>query len=216
MNDAGWNYGSLTDYFLPKQIYCRPPDDWYIGQYPLGGKRWRTQQRLYYSRTQLPRAVDQWIKEELLDTDAILAITEERKSSERGGLLPQGAILDDSTRDLFNDWAAAAKELWRPNDLLATMIRQQRIDLGLGTGGRVRNRKHSPAWGGNNKRPPPDKTADVSAEEGAELEALEDEGGRAERSDRGPLIGIQGKLLGSSVEALLQGQIPLLLLCDSG
>lgn len=30
VNDVDWNYGALTDYFLPRKIFCHPPKDWFL------------------------------------------------------------------------------------------------------------------------------------------------------------------------------------------
>jgi len=70
---------------------------------------------------------------------------------------------------------------------LAILIRKQRMELGLGGGG-LRHRKNSPNWGGRrkagDKAPSP---ADDALEEEYEQEY---ELGVAERSDRGPVIGV--------------------------
>lgn len=72
---------------------------------------------------------------------------DELRGRKFGHILPEGQTLPDALEDIFIDYAAAAKELWRPNQILDAMIRGQRMELGLGSGG-IRNRKNSPTFGG--------------------------------------------------------------------
>lgn len=70
-----------------------------------------------------------------------------RKFAPGTSVLPEGETLPAAFEEVFADFAAALKEVWRPNQELATLIRKQRMELGLGGGG-LRHRKHSPTWGG--------------------------------------------------------------------
>lgn len=72
------------------------------------------------------------------------------------------------------------------------MIRSQRMDLGLGAGG-LRNRKHSPTFGG--KRRETDPSSPRTPVEEVESDKHDfDEAGGAERSDRGAVIGVHVRL----------------------
>ncbi|KAI5480768.1 hypothetical protein MNV49_007174 [Pseudohyphozyma bogoriensis] len=198
-NDEHWNYGSLSEYFLPRQIHCRPSPDWFLrdapGVVPLGAKRWTSEDRVWFGRELLDKA-DDWTRDELLDPDAMT----ELKVAKYGRILPEGATLPDQLEEVFVDFAAAAKELFsRPNDQLATMIRSQRMELGLGTGG-LRNRKNSPTWGGNRRT---GDTKRPAVEDVHEDDHDFDEAGGAERSDRGPLIGTYFRLDKSNVAPVL-------------
>ncbi|ORY89385.1 hypothetical protein BCR35DRAFT_300547 [Leucosporidium creatinivorum] len=183
-DDVDWNFGSLQDYFLPRQIHCLPPSDWFLptSATPLGAKRWASSDRLWFGRS-LAAHADKWLRDEILDSEAM----QELKGRSFGPLLPEGETLPASLEEIFVDFSAGLRELWKPNDELAIMIRRQRMELGLGEGG-LRHRKNSPTWGGNRRH---GTTRDRVAVEEVEDEDDHDyeEAGGAERSDRGPVIG---------------------------
>ena len=62
-DDSGWNYGALSDYFLPRLIHCRPPADWFSTDLAtrLGTRRWQGTDRVWVSRER-EREMDQWIR----------------------------------------------------------------------------------------------------------------------------------------------------------
>ncbi|BGP40154.1 hypothetical protein JCM10450v2_004133 [Rhodotorula kratochvilovae] len=182
-DDAEWNYGALSDYFLPRLVYCRPPEDWFSTAVAtrVGTRRWQGQDRVWLSR-ETEAQVDEWIRDEMLDPAAV----DELRTRRFGDILPEGETLPAAFEEVFADFASAIKEVWRPNNELATLIRKQRMELGLGGGG-LRHRKHSPTWGGNRRlgASPSDASA---ADEDKDRE--EWEYGVAERSDRGPVVGV--------------------------
>ncbi|KAL8281093.1 hypothetical protein RQP46_006451 [Phenoliferia psychrophenolica] len=182
-DDTEWNYGSLREYFLPKLVHCKPPADWFLKEaaVPLGSKRWANEDRVWFS-TELSAKADDWIRSETLDASAM----RELHSRTYGHILPQGQTLPSELEDVFSDFAAAVKEIWKPNDQLSILIRSLRMELGLGAGG-LRNRKNSPAWGGARRKG--DDSRRLPVEDVAEDDHDYDEAGGAERSDRGPLIG---------------------------
>lgn len=107
-----------------------------------------------------------------------------------GGLLPEGQALPDCLEDSFDEFVSVAKELWRPNDRLDTMIRRSKMEMGLGSAGTLRRkRKNSPAWGGNRRKGEPTNVRQPveTVEEG---DHDFNEMGGAERADRPPIIGM--------------------------
>lgn len=159
---------------------------------PLGAKRWANSDRIWFSR-HLQLKADDWIRDETLDPTAIA----ELRGRQFGPILPEGETLPEAVADVFVDFVRETSSLWRPNDQLATMLRAQRMELGLGVGG-LRNRKNSPTWGGkkrkgSNSRQPVEEVKDPDQHDF-------DEAGGMERSDRGPLIGVYVRL-GDSAEA---------------
>ncbi|GAA5904087.1 hypothetical protein JCM5296_000330 [Sporobolomyces johnsonii] len=185
-DDSEWNMGSLSEYFLPRLVYCRPPSDWFDTSKAtkVGTRRWQSKDRVWVSR-EMEDETDEWIREEMLDPNAIA----ELRSRQLGHILPEGETLPPALEEVFADFSAAVKEVWRPNHQLAVLIRKQRMELGLGGGG-LRHRKHSPTWGGNRRQG--DDGSSPTAEELAEEEEFEQEYefGVAERSDRGPVVGV--------------------------
>lgn len=174
-----------TDYFMPKPIYCRPPPDWFLpsAATPLGSKRWAAADRVYFAR-HLASHADAWLRDEILDAEAM----QDLKGANFGPLLPEGATLPPALEETFVDFSASLRELWKPNDELATLIRRQRMALGLGEGG-LRHRKNSPTWGGNRRHG--SSKSRVAVEEVEDEEDHDyDEAGGAERSDRGPIVGV--------------------------
>ncbi|GAA6016051.1 hypothetical protein JCM11491_000653 [Sporobolomyces phaffii] len=186
-DDARWNYGALSEYFLPRLVYCRPPVDWYDDRQAvkLGSKRWQSKDRVWVSRD-MEKEMDEWVREEMLDQSAVA----ELRDRKLGTILPEGETLPAALEEVYTDFSGVLKEVWRPNHQLAVLIRKQRMELGLGGGG-LRHRKNSPNWGG--RRRPSDRGSSVSAQDlAAEEEEFEQEYELhvAERSDRGPVIGV--------------------------
>ncbi|KAM0753097.1 hypothetical protein T439DRAFT_286646 [Meredithblackwellia eburnea MCA 4105] len=181
-DDTEWVYGSLREYFLPRQIHCQPPTDWFLqdAAVPLGSKRWANADRVWFSTDLIDKA-DDWIREEMIDQTAM----KELRQRQFRDILPQGETLPPELEDVFRDFAAATRELWRPNDQLATLIRSQRMELGLGGGG-LRRKNHSPTWGGARRSGSDSQRPNV--EDVPEDELDFEEVGGAERSDRGPII----------------------------
>ncbi|GAA6051715.1 hypothetical protein JCM3770_002697 [Rhodotorula araucariae] len=181
-DDAEWNYGALSDYFLPRLVYCRPPEDWFSPGVAVrvGTRRWQGQDRVWLSR-ECEAEVDEWIRDEMLDPVAV----DELRARRFGDILPEGETLPAAFEEVFADFASAIKEVWRPNNELANLIRKQRMELGLGGGG-LRHRKHSPTWGGNRRLGLSASDPVVDDDEDRE----EWEYGVAERSDRGPVVGL--------------------------
>ncbi|BGO91596.1 hypothetical protein NBRC10512_008043 [Rhodotorula toruloides] len=182
-DDSGWNYGSITDYFLPRAIYCRPPVDWFSPDVAtkVGTRRWQGKDRVWLSREQEVES-DEWVRDEMLDPNAV----EELRTRSLGHILPEGETLPPALEDSFSDFSTALREVWRPNDHLATLIRRQRMELGLGGGG-LRHRKHSPTWGG---RKLGSNAAAVESQSAEEEEEEEWEYSVSRRSDRGPVVGV--------------------------
>lgn len=185
-DDQDWDFGSLRDYFLPRQIHCRPPSDWFVptAAVALGSRKWQTKGRVIYSRALAP-AADSWIRDELLDPVAIYKLHEQ----DYGHILPEGETLAPALEEAYVDAHAALKEIWRPNGHLATMIRRQRIELGLGEGG-IRNRKNSPTWGGQRKAGAAEGRTQEEVDAETDEHADHDEAPGHERGDRGPVIGV--------------------------
>lgn len=121
--------------------------------------------------------------DETLDSDSLAEI----RAGHTGLILPEGDTLHPSLEEVFVDFSSALKDLWKPNDELAIMIRRQRIELGVGEGG-LRNRKNSPTWGGNRRHGEKGERKNVEDVEDEEEHDFEEAGG-AERADRGPVIG---------------------------
>ncbi|GAA6061475.1 hypothetical protein JCM10212_002554 [Sporobolomyces blumeae] len=183
-DDSSWNYGSLSEYFLPRLVYCRPPSDWFDPSVavPLGSKRWQSKDRVWTGR-QMEKEADEWVREEMLDQHAVA----ELKDRQFGTILPEGETLPAALEEVFTDFNSALKDVWRPNHQLAVLIRKQRMELGLGGGG-LRHRKNSPNWGGRRK---PGSAASKAVDELTEEEYEQEyELMVAERSDRGPVVGV--------------------------
>ncbi|GAA5850485.1 hypothetical protein JCM8547_001889 [Rhodosporidiobolus lusitaniae] len=183
-DDSEWNYGSLSGYFLPRLVYCRPPRDWYDASKAVrvGSKRWQGKDRVFVSR-EFEDETDEWIRDEMLDPHAV---EELRQRASVGHILPEGESLPPAFEEVFADFASVLKEVWRPNDQLSVLVRKQRMELGLGGGG-LRHRKNSPTWGGRGRGG--SSTSSRSAEEEAE-DQEEWEYDVNERADRGPVIGV--------------------------
>lgn len=169
--------GSLQDFFLPRQIFCRPPRDWFVPRTTVGRRRWTASDRVAVSMTESD-ALDRWIREEMIDHDSVASL----RSLMHGTILAEGDTLPEAMEDLFSDYSVQAKELWRVNDYVNSLVQNQRMDLGLGEGG-VRSRKASPSFGGNRRGAAP------KVEEGKEASSESMAGGAA-RGDRGPLIAV--------------------------
>ncbi|GAA5886072.1 hypothetical protein JCM6882_004253 [Rhodosporidiobolus microsporus] len=181
-DDSSWNYGSLTDFFLPRLVYCRPPSDWFdtAKAVKVGTRRWQGRDRVWVGREREDEA-DEWIRDEMLDPHAV---DELRNRPTVGRILPEGESLPPAFEEVFADFGSALKEVWRPNDQLSILIRKQRMELGLGGGG-LRHRKHSPTWGGNRRAGARARTPEEEEQDEEEWEFEINE-----RSDRGPVIGV--------------------------
>ncbi|GAA5935417.1 hypothetical protein JCM3775_006268 [Rhodotorula graminis] len=185
-DDAQWNYGALSDYFVPRLVHCRPPEDWFStgAATRVGTRRWQGQDRVWLGRETEPQ-VDEWIRDEMLDPNDLDDLRA-RKFAPGTTVLPEGETLPSAFEEVFSDFAAALKEVWRPNQELAALVRKQRMELGLGGGG-LRHRKHSPTWGGNRRKgAAPVDTSQDDEEQDREAWEL----GVAERADRGPVVGL--------------------------
>ncbi|GAA5900075.1 uncharacterized protein JCM6883_006084 [Sporobolomyces salmoneus] len=187
-DDSQWNYGSLSEYFLPRFVYCRPPNDWYDESKAvrLGTKRWQSKDRVWVGR-EMEREMDEWIREEMLDQSASVNPSTATTTKDATEILPEGETLPPSLEEVYTDFEGVLKEVWRPNHELAVLIRKQRMELGLGGGG-LRHRKNSPNWGGRQRKGDRSTNQDSSTEE--EDFEQEYELSIAERSDRGPVIGV--------------------------
>ncbi|GAA6007052.1 hypothetical protein JCM10207_009185 [Rhodosporidiobolus poonsookiae] len=183
-DDSTWNYGSLTDYFLPRLVYCRPPKNWFdrTKATKVGTRRWQGKDRVWVGRT-MEEETDEWIRDEMLDPHAMDDL---RNRPSVGAVLPEGQSLPPPFEEVFADFSSALKEVWRPNEQLANLIRKQRMELGLG-GGSVRHRKHSPTWGGN-RRGGSRGSSTIDEDEDADQEEWEYDVN--ERGDRGPVVGV--------------------------
>jgi hypothetical protein len=156
----------------------------------------------------MSKSMDDWIREETLDHESMLNHRDDL-STMTGGLLSEGDTINEALEDSFADFSAVTRELWKPNVQVAAMVKKQRMELGLGTGG-IRNRKNSPTFGGR-KRKREEEEKGEGEEKRATTEEVENSGdehdfeGGAERSDRGPVIGVQfqTRLGSSSVEEIL-------------
>ncbi|SCV72267.1 BQ2448_4961 [Microbotryum intermedium] len=191
-DDVEWNYGALRDYFMPRSIHCRPPKDWFMTEpaTALGTRRWQGQDRIWFSRQHMKHA-DDWIREETLDPDAM----DEMRHRQLGPVLREGETLPASLEEVFADASAVLRELWKPHDQLATMIRRQRMELGLGDGA-VRGRKNSPTWGGAKRRSEESRNPGRADAEQVDEDVRDyDQQSGAERNDRGPVIGVHVPLL---------------------
>ena len=58
-----WNYGALSDYFVPRLVHCRPPEDWFstAAATRVGTRRWQGQDRVWLGR-ETEAQVDEWIR----------------------------------------------------------------------------------------------------------------------------------------------------------
>ncbi|KAM0791277.1 hypothetical protein ACM66B_005752 [Microbotryomycetes sp. NB124-2] len=208
-DDSEWNFGHLRSYFVPRSIHCRPPRDWFLtsSAVPLGSKRWTMADRVWYGR-QLGSQGDEWLRQEVLDNESV---NQELRGKQFGEVLPSGETLQASLTEVFEDFVAAVKDVWRPNDELANLIQKQRMELGLGADKLLRHRKHSPTWGGARKQGhrdanEEDRAKGKEAAEADESDAddnedaeddddddqdIEPEAGGASKLDRGPIIAVQ-------------------------
>ncbi|GAA5962924.1 hypothetical protein JCM3765_005922 [Sporobolomyces pararoseus] len=190
-DDSRWNYGSLSEYFLPRLVYCRPPQDWYDPSQAvkLGSKRWQSKDRVFVSR-EMEKEMDEWVREEMLDQSAVSELNQ-RKVLQGSTVLPEGETLPASLEEVYTDFEGVLKEVWRPNHQLAILIRKQRMELGLGGGG-LRHRKNSPNWGGRQRKGDRSSSSSTAQDISAEEEEFEQEYelNVAERSDRGPVVGV--------------------------
>lgn len=62
-DDAPWNFGAVSDYFGPRLVHCRPPEDWFLTEVAtrVGTRRWQGQDRVWLGR-ETEKQVDQWIR----------------------------------------------------------------------------------------------------------------------------------------------------------
>jgi len=113
-DDSRWNYGSLSEYFLPRLVYCRPPTDWFdeTVAVKLGSKRWQSKDRVWVSR-EMEQEMDEWVREEMLDQTAVVG--ELRKDRKFGTVLPEGETLPSALEEVYTDFSGVLKEVWRPN-----------------------------------------------------------------------------------------------------
>ncbi|GAA5869756.1 hypothetical protein JCM3774_003840 [Rhodotorula dairenensis] len=188
-DDSEWNYGALSDYFLPRLIHCRPPADWFSTDLAtrIGTRRWQSKDRVWVSRD-MEHEMDQWIRDEMLDPPTV----DELRSRQHGRILPEGETLPIAFEDSFDDFVATLKEVWRPNAQLAMLVRRQRLELGLG-GGAIRHRKNSPTFGGRSRRVGGGGGGAGDRAGSSQTDGDDDEEweiGVAERSDRGPVVGV--------------------------
>lgn len=111
-DDSQWNYGSLSEYFLPRLVYCRPPTDWFdpSNAVKVGSKRWQSKDRVWVGR-EMEGEMDEWVREEMLDESAVSDL----KSRQLGTILPEGETLPSSLEEVFTDFSGVLKEVWRPN-----------------------------------------------------------------------------------------------------
>jgi len=111
-DDSQWNYGSLSEYFLPRLVYCRPPTDWFdpVNAVRVGSKRWQSKDRVWVGR-EMELEMDEWVREEMLDE----ATVSELKGRQSGTILPEGETLPSSLEEVFTDFSGVLKEVWRPN-----------------------------------------------------------------------------------------------------
>lgn len=112
-DDSRWNYGSLSEYFLPRLVYCRPPIDWYDESQAvkLGSKRWQSKDRVWVSR-EMEKEMDEWVREEMLDQTTIHELRERKIE---GNVLPEGETLPSLLEEVYTDFSGVLKEVWRPN-----------------------------------------------------------------------------------------------------
>ncbi|GAA5833651.1 hypothetical protein JCM11251_003194 [Rhodosporidiobolus azoricus] len=123
-DDRNWNYGRLSNYFLPRKLSCVPPKDWadHRKAYPLHqGSNWRGRPRLRYSRLILSN-LDDWTRDEYLSSPvakkelAALQKADTRHATEGDRwILEEGGTLPGVFEEVFEDQAGVMREwgMWR-------------------------------------------------------------------------------------------------------
>lgn len=145
-DDSSWNYGRLSNYFLPETIDCIPPLDWndYRKAYPVGqGKNWKVdskgkeRKRLRYSRAFLSN-LDDSTREEYFNTKKIkqelveLKTTDQSHSKERDRwILEPGNSLPRVFEKVFKDLELVTKEVWKLNREMKGQVEGLKESLGL-------------------------------------------------------------------------------------
>ncbi|GAA6042396.1 hypothetical protein JCM8097_004496 [Rhodosporidiobolus ruineniae] len=139
-DDRNWNYGRLTDYFLPRKLTCVPPADWADPKkaYPFHqGSHWRGRPRLRYSRVVLSN-LDDWTRHEYLSSSSSRASLEELARSDREHaekqdrwILEEGGTLPEVFEDVFADQAKVVGEMWRLKRTMKEQVEEIKRRTGL-------------------------------------------------------------------------------------
>jgi len=95
---------------------------------PVGARNWEHSNRVWYGRALLS-AGDDWLRAQL-DRTALATLARR----EYGHILPAEDTVPEVLMPLFEDFASATAELWRLNDKLQLMVRNERLRLHLGRG----------------------------------------------------------------------------------
>ncbi|BGP35676.1 hypothetical protein JCM10296v2_007528 [Rhodotorula toruloides] len=123
-DDRNWNYGRLSNYFLPRRLSCVPPSDWSnpalaVPLSPLSASSSPPHPRLKYSRLNLGD-IDDWTRETYLVSpatqSALFALQESdlahRVARDRW-ILGEGESLPEAFGEVFGDQSEWVSENWR-------------------------------------------------------------------------------------------------------
>ncbi len=95
---------------------------------PVGAPDWTSANRVYYERSLLS-AGDDYLRAQL-DPAALATL----RSREYGHILSPEDTVPEELLPLFKEFASAAAEVWKLNDGLQLMVREERLRLKLGRG----------------------------------------------------------------------------------
>ncbi|BGP20477.1 hypothetical protein JCM10213v2_008638 [Rhodosporidiobolus nylandii] len=139
-DDRNWNYGRLTNYFLPRPLTCVPPSDWSDPRkaYPFHqGSHWRNRPRLRYSRVILSN-LDDWTREVYLASAAARAGLRALRESDEGHrergdrwILEEGGTLPGVFGEVFEEQAEVVRGAWRLTGEMEGQVEEVRRRVGL-------------------------------------------------------------------------------------
>ncbi|BGP11686.1 hypothetical protein JCM10049v2_007606 [Rhodotorula toruloides] len=122
-DDRNWNYGRLSNYFLPRTLSCVPPSDWSnpalaIPLSPSSASSSPPHARLKYSRLNLGD-IDDWTRETYLSSPGtqadLLALQESDRAHRVQGdrwILGEGETLPEAFAEVFGDQIGLDAPRW--------------------------------------------------------------------------------------------------------
>ncbi|BGP74099.1 hypothetical protein NBRC10513v2_007531 [Rhodotorula toruloides] len=141
-DDRNWNYGRLSNYFLPRRLSCVPPSDWSdpllaVPLSPLSASSSPPHPRLKYSRLNLGD-IDDWTREAYLSSAATQAALhalreddlQHRVKGDRW-ILGEGESLPEAFGEVFSDQSEWVRENWRVAPAVREGIEAVRRAVGL-------------------------------------------------------------------------------------
>ncbi|SCV72254.1 BQ2448_4948 [Microbotryum intermedium] len=135
-DDRRWNYGRLSNYFLPRKLTCAPPRDWADARVAteIGRPGWKKQPRLVWSRLRIQH-LDDWTRETYLDPIVMQKLHDTNVAYARNrsrNMLAEGDTMPQGLEEAFKDHVKAARFLWKLKDSIDTEVEAARTELEMG------------------------------------------------------------------------------------